>query len=91
MLCRFRRLMAEVQAGAIRRNHFEPWEIEILVDFQNCHLSRRRWARALERYRKAVERQLERGCGPPLKPSQFLALRNAPKLGRRIGEPGSAV
>ena len=75
-LCRFRRLMGEVQSGVIRRNHFAPWEIEILLDLENCHLSRRRWSRALERYRKAVERQLEKGSGRPMKPSEFLGLQN---------------
>src|SRR5579872_6576286 len=42
MLCRFRHLMAELQAGATRRNNFEPWEIEILLDFADCGLSPRR-------------------------------------------------
>jgi hypothetical protein len=75
MLGRFRRLMSEVRSGVVRRNNFEPWEIDILLDLSNCHLTRRRMPRVLERYRIAVERQLEMGCGPPIKPSQFLASR----------------
>ena len=85
MLCRFRRLMAEVQSGVIRRNNFEPWEIEILLDLQGFHLSRRRWARILQRYKKAVERQLENGCGPPIMPSQFLAFTQHAKTGHEAG------
>jgi hypothetical protein len=83
MLGRFRRLMSEVRSGVVRRNNFEPWEIDILLDLPNCHLTRRRMLRVLERYRIAVERQLEMGCGPPIKPSQFLASRAGGKIGQQ--------
>jgi|SRR5581483_4535962 len=83
-LCRFRRLMAELKSGVIRRNHFESWEVEILLDLEKCRLSPRRWARALEKYSKAVERQLEKGTGPPIKPSQVLEhnAAGAPRMNR---------
>lgn len=78
MFNRFRRLLAELQSGVIRRNHFQPWEVDILVDLENCHLDRRRWVDTLRQYEKAVERQIEGGSGPPMKLSEYLALR-APK------------
>jgi len=83
MLGRFRRLMSEVRSGVVRRNNFEPWEIDILLDLPNCHLTRRRMLRVLERYRIAVERRLEMGCGPPITPSQFLASRVGGKTGQQ--------
>ena len=51
MLCRFRKLMNEVRAGAIRRNSFEPWEVELLVDLMMCRVSRRRHTTAPARVR----------------------------------------
>lgn len=75
MLCRFRQLIGEVQAGKTHRNSFEPWEIEILVDLQACRLTQSEWKRILPVYQQAVERQLESAGGPPVTLSQFLAIR----------------
>lgn len=75
MMNRFRRLVGELQTGVIRRNHFEPWEIEILLDLETCGVKRRRWGGMLRQYEKAVERQVESGFGPPMKLSEFLAQR----------------
>jgi hypothetical protein len=75
MLNRFRRLMADLQRGAISRNDFQPWEVEILLDMSNCELDRRRRADILRQYQKAVEKQMETGPGPPMKLSEFLTIR----------------
>jgi len=75
MLNRFRRLMTELQRGVINRNNFQPWEIDLLLDIENCQLERRRRADIIRQYIRAVERQLENGPGPPMKLSEFLALR----------------
>jgi len=75
MLNRFRRLVGELQKGSITRNDFHPWEIELLLDFETCHLERKRRADILRQYQRAVERQLEMGSGPPMKLSEFLLLR----------------
>jgi hypothetical protein len=75
MLNRFRRLMADLQRGAISRNDFQPWEVEILLDMSNCELDRRRRADILRQYQKAVEKQMETGPGPPMKLSEFLEMR----------------
>lgn len=76
MLNRFRRLMAELQSGKSQRNQFEPWEIEILLDLENCRIDRRQWPAVLRQYTKAVERQIEGGASPPMKLSHFLLLRS---------------
>jgi hypothetical protein len=75
MLNRFRRLMADLQRGAMSRNDFQPWEVEILLDLSNCELDRKRRADILRQYQKAVEKQMETGPGPPMKLSEFLAMR----------------
>jgi hypothetical protein len=75
MLNRFRRLVGELLKGAITRNDFHPWEIELLLDIETCQLERKRKTDILRQYQRAVERQLEMGGGPPMKLSEFLVLR----------------
>jgi hypothetical protein len=73
MLNRFKKLLREVLRGAVARNTFQPWEIEILLDMQHCPVDRRRRMDILQQYEHAVERQMTTGPGPPMKLSQFLA------------------
>ena len=75
MLNRFRRLLGELQRGTISRNDFQPWEIELLLDIENCRLDRRKKPDILKQYQKAVERQMESSSGPPMKLSDFLQNR----------------
>jgi hypothetical protein len=75
MLNWFRRLMTELQRGAINRNLFQQWEIDLLLDIEGCQLERRRRADIIRQYVRAVERQLENGRGPPMKLPEFLASR----------------
>src|ERR1039458_397351 len=85
MLNRFNRLIGELMRGAIARNVFQPWEIDLLIDIESCPLDRRRRLDILRQYQKAVERQLEAGPGPPMKLSAFLAMRAAAKEHRPNG------
>jgi hypothetical protein len=75
MLNRFRRLIADLQRGTFSRNDFHPWEVEILLDAAECKLERRRRTDIIRQYQRAVEKQMERGPGPPMKLSDFLAIR----------------
>jgi hypothetical protein len=84
MLNRFNRLHAEVMRGETERNSFLPWEVEILLDMETCEIERRRRLEILRQYRRAVERQMERGPGPPMKLSTFLVIRaQRAALGRK--------
>jgi hypothetical protein len=85
MLNRFNRLVGELMRGAIARNVFQPWEIDLLLDIESCSLDRRRRLEVLRQYQKAVERQLDIGPGPPMKLSVFLAMRAAAKEHRLNG------
>ncbi len=69
---RFKRFMREVETGVMVRNSFHPWEVELLVDLQQCHLRANR-RRLLRRYQKAAVRSLEMGAPSPLKLSEYLA------------------
>ncbi|MEI9972392.1 MAG: hypothetical protein WDO73_10270 [Ignavibacteriota bacterium] len=75
MLNRFNRLIGEVMRGALVRNTFQPWEVEILLDLENCEVERRHRFEILRQYQRAVERQMTNGPGPPMKLSEFLVLR----------------
>ncbi|MBZ5625947.1 MAG: hypothetical protein LAQ69_45750 [Acidobacteriia bacterium] len=75
MLNRFNRLISELLRGAIARNTFQPWEIEILLDIETCGVDLRKQPDILRQYRKAVARQLEIGPGPPMKLSEYLQLK----------------
>jgi hypothetical protein len=75
MLNRFNRLLGELMRGAITRNAFEAWEVEILLDIENCRVERKRRTEILRQYQRAVERQMATGPGPPMKLSTFLELR----------------
>jgi hypothetical protein len=75
MLNRFNRLIGEVMRGVLGRNTFQPWEVDILMDLEHCQLDRRRRLEIMRQYQRAVERQMENGPGPPMKLSEFLAIR----------------
>ena len=75
MLNRFNRLLTDVMRGECERNSFLPWELDILLDMESCQIERRRRLEILRQYRRAVERQMETGPGPPMKLSEFLRLR----------------
>jgi hypothetical protein len=75
MLNRFNRLITELIRGAIVRNSFQPWEVEILVDIETCAVEPRKRMDILRQYQKAVTRQLETGPGPPMKLSEYLQQR----------------
>ena len=87
MLNRFNRLLTEIMRGAIVRNSFEPWEIEILLDLEYCHLERKRRSEVLRQYQRAVTRQMEIGPGPPMKLSEFLMLRDRRRMETTQIEP----
>lgn len=79
MINRFNRLIGEVMRGVLARNSFQPWEVEILLDLDQCQLEKRRRVDILRQYQKAVERQVNNGDGPPMKLSEFLVLREQRK------------
>jgi hypothetical protein len=84
MLNRFKRLIGEVIRGAVARNTFQPWEVEILLDLQNCTFERGHRLEILRQYQRAVERQMTFGPGPPMKLSEFLLVRSRRRAERDV-------
>ena len=72
LVVRFKRLMREIESGALQRNIFHPWEVELIVDLEQCQVRANR-RRLLRRYQKAAVRGLEMGALRPLKLSEYLA------------------
>jgi hypothetical protein len=75
MLNRFRKLIGELMRGTLVRNSFQPWEVGILLDMEECPLESRHRIEVLRQYQRAVEKQMEIGPGPPMKLSEFLQLK----------------
>ncbi len=79
ILGQFNRLIQELLRGNISRNCFRPWEIELLLDIEACHLRDANKREVLRRYQKAVQRLMERGAEAPMKLSAFLDANRARK------------
>ncbi|HUQ90331.1 MAG TPA: hypothetical protein VM120_01540 [Bryobacteraceae bacterium] len=72
ILNQFNKLIAELLRGSISRNCFQPWEITLLLDIENCNLRESNKKETLRRYQKSVQRQMERGAATPMKLSEYL-------------------
>jgi hypothetical protein len=81
VLARFNRLMQELLRGAMNRNTFRPWEIEILLDIEACNLRDAGKKDILRRYQKAVQRAMEKGAQTPMKLSEYLGSLKAARSG----------
>jgi hypothetical protein len=94
VLARFIRLMRDLENGASTRHCFRPWEVELLLDFETCDLGTTNKQRVLRRYRRAVQRRLEKGVPIPLKLSEYLVssrnLDTRPAEDRDERIPGAA-
>jgi len=72
LLAQFNRLITELLRGTMNRNCFRPWEIEVLLDIDDCNLRDANRRETLRRYQKAVQRHMERGSNSLLKLSEYL-------------------
>jgi len=77
MLNQFRRLMDDLARTSITRNCFQRWEVDLLLDIETCRISPSARREVLARYRRAVERQFEKGAEAPFKLSEFLDQRQS--------------
>ena len=68
--------MREIESGSLQRNSFHAWEVELIVDLEQCDIRANR-RRLLRRYQKAAVRNLEMGAQRPLKLSEYLARTRA--------------
>jgi hypothetical protein len=73
ILNRFNKLMQELIRGSLTRNTFQSWEIEILLDIEQCQLREVVRRETLRRYQKAVQRSMEKGAPRPFLLSEYLS------------------
>ena len=64
---RFNRLIRELLHGRTSLETFQPWEVDLLLDMQNCRIQESTREGTLRRYREAVQRQIRRGGTVPMK------------------------
>lgn len=69
---RFNRLLGELLRGKLKRNCFQRWEVDLLLDIESCEMGPGAKRQALKRYQRAVTRQLEKGANRPFKLSEYL-------------------
>ncbi len=91
VLAQFNRLIQELLRGNINRNCFQPWEIELLLDIEACHLRDANKREVLRRYQKAVQRLMENGAPAPLKLSAFLDANRARKEQMQVARASAAA
>jgi hypothetical protein len=72
MLAQFNLLIGELLAGSMQRGKFRPWEIDIILDIENCNLQGPAKRNVLSEYSKAVQAELEKGAQRPLLLSEYL-------------------
>lgn len=80
VLARFNKLVQELLRGAITRNTFRPWEVDILLDIEGCNLREGGRREILRRYQKAVQRSMEKGAPGPLKLSEYLQVQKSRRV-----------
>ena len=69
---RFNRLIKYLLEGDLKRNSFQSWEIQILLDVQRCRLPNARFRRVILRYQRYVNRRLFHGAPAPPTLSEYL-------------------
>lgn len=70
----FRALITELVGGALTRNTFQPWEIDLIVDIDQYELPPSLRRRLLHRYERAVLRVMARNSAArPFLFSDYLA------------------
>ncbi len=84
VLARFNRLIQDVLRGNMNRTTFRPWEVEILLDIEGCGLRDASRRETLQRYQRAVQRQMENGGTTPLKLSEYLEAVKAKRQARDL-------
>jgi hypothetical protein len=81
----FNKLIQDLLRGTISRNSFRPWEVELLLDIEDCNLRESNRREILRRYQKAVARHVDRGATSLLKLSEYLE-RNRVRREKRSAE-----
>jgi hypothetical protein len=69
----FTQLIQELIGGAVRRNLFTHWELDLLLDLQMAKVRKSSRADVLRRYLRVVMQSQAQGTSEPLRLEAFLA------------------
>lgn len=69
-------LVRDIIGGAVRRNTFTQWELELLLDLQTCQIRKGSRPELLRRYVRAVQQHFAQGAMAPLRLAAFLDQEN---------------
>jgi hypothetical protein len=87
-LTSFNQLIHELIGGAVQRNTFTQWELELLLDLQTCRIRKSSRPETLRRYLRAVQQHsAECPDSPPLRLSDFMNRESARRTPRQGNEP----
>ena len=87
LLAQFNKLIQELLRGSLNRNTFRPWEIEVLLDIEDCNLRDGNRREILRRYQKAVQRHIDKGNAGLLKLSEYLERNRQRRLVGQASRP----
>ena len=91
VLAQFSLLMGEILGGSLRRNKFQPWEVEILLEIESCQLRGSDMREALSEYQDVVQAEIEKGAHLPLKFSDFVERREHARMQRKPAKGASGT
>lgn len=80
----FTQLIQELASGAVRRNQFSHWELDLLLDLQLSRLRKSSRADALRRYLRVVQSAQTHGAEAPPRLCDFLQ-QTAPRKAAASG------
>lgn len=85
-------LVQELIAGTVRRSTFTQWELELLLDLQNCRVRKASRPDMLRRYMRAVQLQyVKYPAATPLRLATFLGWEAKRRNTRGPEEQGAAI
>jgi hypothetical protein len=90
----FNRLIQELISGAVQRNTFTQWELELLLDLQTSRMRKSSRPEILRRYLRAVQQHFaSHPDSPPLRLSEFVKKEWGRRISRqgRDAQPGEAA
>jgi hypothetical protein len=73
VLEQFNRLVKDLLAGTLHRNSFRRWEVDLMVDLDDCGMREAKKKQLLRRYHRALNKHFERGAETHFSLSEYLA------------------
>lgn len=76
-LAQFNRLIHDLIHGGMKRNTFQTWELDLMLDLESCRIRNAARDEVLRRYQRAVQKRFAAGVLEMLTVSAFVAAERA--------------